>query len=456
MRKSKNLKIIPVLLFASSILLTSCKSGGKKDGLVFYVWGDTVEISLYEKVASEFSKLTGIKVSVQHPSDDYYNNLSISLSSKDNAPDIFFTEAGEFNGHIQSNTLLDLSPYIENGTIDIKTDQNPDGSIELWPINDTYRFDGEKVGSGDYYALIKDWSTDFVLWYNKDHIDQYNEENDLEEGDDDFMEYPSETVPMSWNQFLDMSKKLTKTNRYGTMLDRVPYKHVFEWIQMSGSSPWIDNKYFNSTDPNVYKAFKFFKDLQVGDKASAPLSTATSAIGSGNAFANGQLSFAFFGNWAYSSYNWDSVSFNIGICPPPVNKSNPKEKDTYAASASMVALSVYKKSKMKDEAAQFINYYMSEGQKVMANKGFNIPGNKLIANSDIFLRPDDAFLGKINKYFLNIAEKYSHSLEFNSYLTQETVEAAMQKHLSVHFLNPNQKDLQTVLNDIADEIKKKI
>ena len=450
-----NKKLLP-LLFASTSLLASCGSTSSRDYLVFYVWGDTVELSLYEKIASNFEKETNIKVQVQAPASEYYQNLNIAFSSKNNAPDIFFTEAGEFNGHLSSDKLLNLTPYIESGELDIKSNSNPNGKIELWDINDTYRYDGTNFGSGDYYALIKDWSSDFVMWYNKDHINEYNKENDLEEGDDGFMEYPSETIPMSWDTFMDMSYKLTKTNRYGTMLDRVPYKHVFEWIQMSGSSPWIDGKYFNANDPNVYKAFEFFQNLQVGNKASAPLSTSTSAVGSGNAFANGNISFAFFGNWAYSSYNWDSVGFNIGICPPPVNKKNPKEKDTYAASASMVSLAIANQSNMKSEAIEFLNYYMDEGQKVMANKGFNLPGNKLVAKSDTFLRPDDAFLGKINSYFLNIGEKYSHSIEYNSYIPQESVESIMQKHLSIHFNNPNQLDLQTVLNNIASEIKKEI
>ncbi|MGM9873576.1 MAG: extracellular solute-binding protein [Bacilli bacterium] len=448
--RKTSLALLPLLL------LTGCKSQSSRDYIVFYVWGDTVELSLYERIARNFTNETGIKVQVQAPASDYYNNLNISFSSKNNAPDIFFTESGEFNGHISSRKLLNLTPYIESGDLDVKTTSNSNGEIELWDINDSYRYDGSNYGVGDYYALIKDWSTDFVVWYNKSHIDEYNLENDLEEGDDGFMEYPSETIPMSWDEFLDMSYKLRKTNRYGTMLDRVPYKHVFEWIQMSGSSPWIDGTYFNSGDPNVYKAFEFFQNLQVGSKASSPLATETTAISSGNAFANGNLSFAFFGNWAYTAYNWDSVDFEIGLCPPPVNKSKPKQSDTYAASASMVALGIYKDSSHVDDAIEFLNYYMTKGQKTMASKGFNIPGNKKVASSSDFLTSEDALLAKINNYFYNIANNYSHSLEFNRYIPQESVEAIIQKHLSVHFNNPTQLTLQEVLNNIASDIRKEI
>ena len=51
----------------------------------------------------------------------------------------------------------------------------------------------------------------------------------------------------------------------------------------------------------------------------------------------------------------------------------------------MVALAVNGNTKMKDEAVSFLNYYMDKGQKFFATKGFNLPGNKLVAESDLYL-----------------------------------------------------------------------
>ena len=48
---------------------------------------------------------------------------------------------------------------------------------------------------------------------------------------------------------------------------------------------------------------------------------------------------------------------------------------------------------------------------------------KKVASSNDFLTSEDALLAKINNYFYNIASKYSHSLEFNRYLPQESVES---------------------------------
>ena len=439
-------------------LLSACDTTvSTRDYLVFYVWGDNAELAAYEKIAADFEKETGITVRVQPATGDYYDNLNISFSSKDNAPDIFFTESGEFLAHMASGKMLDLTPYIENGKLDVKTQANADGTIELWDVNNAYRYDGQTVGQGSYYALIKDWSPDFVMWYNKSHIDEYNEENGFSEGDEGFMAYPSEDVPMTWDAFLDMACKLRKANRYGTMLDRVPYKHLMEWIQMTGASTWTgDNQFFNSGDPNVRKAFQFFVDLQIGDKASAPV-IGPSGVGSGEAFANGNVSFVFYGSWAYSTYAWDSVGFEIGYCPSPVpakeDGSALTAADAYAGSCGMIALAVNNESGMKEEAVQFLNYYMTKGNEYLAGKGFNIPGNKAVANSDAYRNPEDSLLAQINQYFLNVANNHTHAIVYNKYIGQETIEDIVGKYMSAYLANPSSTTLDKVMENIAEELR---
>lgn len=456
--KNKTIKSL-VLGAVSLIALVSCGKTTKRDHLIFYVWGDNTELASYEKIARDYEAETGIKVEVQLATGNYYENLNISFSSKDQAPDIFFTESGEFLSHLASNKIMNLEPYIQSGALDVKTNSNSDGKIELWDVNSAYQYDGKNVGKGVHYALIKDWSPDFVMWYNKSHIDEYNKENNFKKGDAGYMEYPSKDVPMTWDEFLDMSYKLRKENRYGTMLDRVPYKHLMEWIQMTGSSTWIDNKYFNNEDPNVYKAFQFFSDLQIGEKASAPIIGPT-GVGSGEAFANGNISFAFFGNWAYSTYSWDNAGFEIGYCPSPVpahtDGSALTSADAYAGSCGMISLAVYKDTTLPDEAISFLNYYMTKGNEYMASKGFNIPGNKLVANSDTYKNPENAELAEINQYFLNVANNYTHPIVYNNSIGQDTFESILGKHISDYLSNPKGTTLQAVLDKIATDVRREI
>ena len=450
-----------VLATMSLISLAGCQQPvEKRDHLVFYVWGDSSEQACYEKIAADYEKETGFHVEVQVATGAYYDNLNILFGSAKNAPDIFFTESGEFLSHLASNKIMNLTPYIESGDLDVKTAANDDSSIELWSVNDAYRFDGDKVGTGDYYALIKDWSPDFVMWYNKSHIDEYNAENNLVEGDEGFMKYPDRNIPMTWDEFLDMSHKLRKQNRYGTMLDRVPYKHLMEWIQMTGSSTWdANNMHFNSKDPNVLKAFEYFVDLQVGEKASSPVVGPT-GVGSGEAFANGNISFAFFGNWAYSTYNWDSVGFEFGYCPSPVpakaDGSALTAQDQYYGSCGMISLAINNETTIPEEAVKFLNYYMTKGNEYMATKGFNIPGNKIVANSPTFKNPEDSTLAGINQYFLNVANNYTHPIVYNGYIAQTTAEDIFGKHMSTYLSNPSGESLQSVLDKIAADIDREL
>ena len=153
--KNKTIKSL-VLGAVSLIALVSCGKTTKRDHLIFYVWGDNTELASYEKIARDYEAETGIKVEVQLATGNYYENLNISFSSKDQAPDIFFTESGEFLSHLASNKIMNLEPYIQSGALDVKTSSNSDGKIELWDVNSAYQYDGENVGKGDHYALIKD------------------------------------------------------------------------------------------------------------------------------------------------------------------------------------------------------------------------------------------------------------------------------------------------------------
>jgi multiple sugar transport system substrate-binding protein len=454
-------KILPLVMSAIMSVCVFAGCGGEnkdKDYLLFYVWGDNTDLSWYEQIAADFKVKTGVTVKVDRATGVYYDNLNINLGSRRNAPDIFFTEPGEFLSMISGNRLLNLSPYIQSGAVDIKSADNPDGAIELWDVNNAYRHDGTSEGTGDYYALIKDWSPDFMLWYNKSHIDEYNEANSLTETDAGFMEYPSETVPMTWDEFLDMSHKLTKRSgstvtRWGTMLDRVPYKHLMEFIQMTGEKTFIDGKYFNTNAKGVSDAFNFFAALQKGDKASSP-EIGPSGFGSGEGFANGNVSCVWFGNWGYPTYHWDSLSFEFGIAPPPVPaKGRPlTEDDCYTTSPGMIALGINAGTPLKDEAVSFLNYYMIEGAEFMAAKGFNMPGNKAVAESDTYLYPESAELGRVNRYFLDAALNYTDILEYNRHISQNIVESVFGKNLTSWLKNYNPASLPQVLADIERDI----
>ena len=278
--------------------------------------------------------------------------------------------------------------------------------------------------NGKLYGVIKDLSPDFMLVYNKDHIDEYNRANP-----DMPIEYPSETVPMTWYEYLDLARKMTIKNgddytRYGTLIDYVPIKHLSEWVQQTGSSLYNEdmtglNIVNGEIDPKMKEAFQFLYDLQVSrDGYDAPGKyMATSLINSGDLFNTGNIFSVWYGRWAIPSYKWDLENMNIGFAPPPVpERVYGDERDNYGITSGMISYAMSSRTTKKDKCYRFIEYCMTDGGKIMADIGMNVPGNKTIAKNE-FINVENEKIQKINRYFVDYLEKYTHPIINSPYIS---------------------------------------
>lgn len=437
------LKIFSILVFITIMtgLFYGCGNKEKKklktdDGtanLVYYIWGNDNEIKTAQTIVKNFMAANPkIKIEIERAGGDYYGMLRTRFAGN-NEPDIFLMDSGEITPFLKEGLLLNLENYIK------KSDKLKES--DLWSVNDSYRYNGEKLGSGDLYALVKDWTPDFMMIYNKN---QFKEAG---------IPFPSETDPMSWDEFLNISKKLTIRNsdgtvkRYGTSMDFVPYKHIFEYVAMTGGRMFTDdNKKFNYTDPKVKQAFQYFVNLQKGPDAPAEYTSGSSASVSGERFTSGDVSIVWYGRWAYSAYNWDKVNFEVGIAPPPVPEKGMKP---YSATSGMIANAVSANTQYPDAAWRFVEYYETEGMKEVSKEGFNIPGNKTIATT-LFKNEGNEKTKKVNNFFLNAAENYTHPVEYNPYISQTRFETILGKEISLVF--EGKQDLNTALEKSAKDI----
>jgi ABC-type glycerol-3-phosphate transport system substrate-binding protein len=95
---------------------------------------------------------------------------------------------------------LSLDPYLAKSSV-LKTS-------DLLGINDSWRWDGKKVGQGSYYGITKDWSQDQTIWYNQALLERAG------------ISPLSPTEPITYDQLFTMATKLTtrqggKTLVYG-------------------------------------------------------------------------------------------------------------------------------------------------------------------------------------------------------------------------------------------------
>lgn len=377
----------------------------QKAEIEFYVWS---EKELCEEVAASFKELyPNWTVKVKLATSDYYSSLK-TYSGANIMPDVFYMQPKTITDFCRDGLLLNLSPYLEQGS-DLTVD-------DLWFFNNSYKFntETETLGSGDYYAFVKDFTPEFMMIYNKSHIDEYDQTHDKTLAEEvgyptDDGKYPSATVSMSWAQSEKMCRLLSKFDasgnfiRYGTNVNHEPYVQFGQAVAQMGGTLYDEEGYFNASSSAVVAALNHLKNYMDGDtKSAAPIGSTT--ISDGQGFFNGDISVVFNGRWAFQQYDWMDADFEIGIAPPAM----PEAGQDLTAVTAMVGIAASAETKYPAVAYKFIEYYMTYGQKLLSKKGFNIPGNKTIANKD-YIDTGDQKIDELNKYFLSFVDKLEMS-----------------------------------------------
>ena len=516
--KNKFIKTLVSGVLCLSMLLgvTACGDKGDPNTIRYGVWGSADELALYNEIISGFESLyaeEGYKVKLVPYSGEYYDTIKLEIAGK-NEPDIFFMQGGSVESYIKDGNILNLQPYIEAEY----DDEISFTESDLWAVNDGYRYNETKdvLGEGDLYVLIKDWSPDFAMLYNKDLIDQFDSETgnyskevkqraedklasiseaqykDLEGTKvvgrtlaeivgyptDESGKYPSETIPMSWRQnelmcFLLTVFKLDNQGRetsikevFGTNLDKDALKFAQMYVEMTGASLYSeDGKSFNYSATNsntptaqkIEKAYQHFINYQTGLLASSDVFGATSTSSDTN-FPKGDVAVVWYGRWKCAKPTWQTI--NMGYAPPPtetmgVDANNDDVEDNGNVYCSSVAIghAISSRSKNPDLAYKFLRYYMTVGLRTTLNKGFNIPGNKTIALSDAFQNPSNQRDAKLNKWYTWLAD-YTHPLTFSKYVDNSVPDGYLTTYLksAVNGTRPLSDALRLAGNEINKEI----
>ena len=486
MKFKKHLVVLSLVL--SSLALVAC--GGEDSGfreipgweddkknVMFYTWGSVEENALLQNVIDNFEEKEGnedINVIIVKAGNDYYGDLELKLTGSQ-SPDIVLMKPGYIQPFLKSGAIISLQDYIDNSEVIDKDEM-------IWEANDGYRYNPntKEIGgkNDDIYSLIKDFSPDFVMNYNKNLVDDVVAKvNYPKEGD---TIYPSTTVPMTYSQYIDFAGAMQTADQktMGTCLDNEPYQQLLEWIQQAGGSLYTNNQtkvVDIKNDPACRQAFDYYRMLRdqcidnpvfdpsgstfsMNKTALAITKQSTVQIGTGQ-LKERQAATIFYGRWAYTSYSLDSnASRNVtGFAPPAVpNNLEIKEDTKYAGITAMVGLSISAKSKQKDAAWKFIEYYFTEGQDDLARIGYNIPGNKKVASTTFLNDPSLSERDKeINQFFYDLALNHSFVIEYNRYLSQAVVESfVFAPYLSEYFANSKGKKFDVkAWEDTLDKIQ---
>ncbi|KOU77586.1 ABC transporter substrate-binding protein [Streptomyces sp. MMG1533] len=178
--------------------------------------------------------------------------LNALLSSK-NPPDVVrglgATDAPYFAAR---GLMTDLDPYFAKS----KALQPSD----IAGANDVWRFDGEKQGAGPRYGLAKDYSQDCMIWYRADMFEEAG------------LDLPSETEPLSMDEWLDLGERLTKRKLgkvkvYGMSATGLGPMQQLMWMTASAGGQLIaeDQGSVDFSSPEARKALQWYIDYTKAD-----------------------------------------------------------------------------------------------------------------------------------------------------------------------------------------------
>lgn len=429
----KRLVILLVVMF--SLLLVSCK--GKDDGgdldlndttkqttINFWGWGEAEEVAIFKNLINKFNEENEYNVKVnytQKPSDGYVSSLEQILSGS-RAPDVFLVGDGELKKWATLDFLLPVDNYIKDSTV-IDTNDMWQSSISR------YRFNTKNMTSNSedpLYGLPKDVGPT-VIYYNVDAFKSVGVTTISKSIDDPSITenekrgYNPETkvfnnrIPMTWEECEELSKLLTKSYNSSSPTD---YGYYTNWWfnygwSVGGDVTHLDengNFVFTLGDetsvgvgqdgvtqlPSMRDAFKYFVSLSTSLKIS-PKPNTLNSVGKTNYFSNGKVAMMVDGRWSVVTLRKD-CSFEWDVAPLPKHKNGEQ-----AGHSGSMAYGIWSKSKKPFAAYKFIEFMAGpEGQTALAKTGFNVPNQKSIANTDVFLQKDQ--MPKNSIVFLEAAE----------------------------------------------------
>lgn len=279
---------------------------------------------------------------------------------------------------------------------------------------DSYRYDGDKTGSGDLYALPKDASV-FAYAYNKDLFDEAG------------LDYPDPENPYTYDEFVEVCKKLTKDTDGDGEIDQwgCGFANAFmlqPFVWSNGASYLSDDHKTVTVDtPEFKEALQKYVDLTV-DLGLTPTVEQDASLGVYQRWLAGQEAFYACGTWDVAAFmDKETFPFNWDLCAYPTLSTG--KSMTWLGT---VGFCVSAKSKNKEEATELVSYLCTDdaGQKQLSGieggQSIQLPNMKDLADGEFMTAIEDgtlAFPSNVNVFFnyLQGTDKYEGRFQETTY-----------------------------------------
>jgi multiple sugar transport system substrate-binding protein len=336
-----------------------------------------------------------------------------TMLASNNPPDIAFGNAVGSANFNARGLATDLTPYLEASEV-LRED-------DLQPVNDGFRWDGTKAGSGPLYGIVKDWSQDNALWYNTALFDEAG------------VEYLSDTEPVTYDELLEIAKKLTvsadgTTEVYGLGMEWAwsLYGPISAMVMQQGGSLFNDDlSEIDFTSDAAQRALQWFVDYGqsgVGATSLNPLPDGSDY----STFAAGRMGMSQDGYWFGGNFAGDDAMKTIRFAPAPTMGDTP-----VAMSFGGAGLWIPERAEDKDAAWKFMEYFMAgPPAEARAASGWGLPSLKSLAD----LMPQEQEYQKQAFQVVQSQLEFTKPLPDSPYvsagLLQDTIDKFLQKAIS--------------------------
>jgi len=348
------------------------------------------------------------------------------------APDIFRINGIGAPYWINKGLLMDITSKLEE-SIDMD---------DLFLVNDMFRWDGETQGKGPYYGMVKDWSLDFMYYYNRDALEEAG------------IPLPSDDEPLTFQEFTDMVNKAVifkdgKVERYGWGYTDDEFNGYFMYLLASkGKLLFKDNgTKLNIEDPDVRALFKWwFDEAKVHHAMHNPLDPA--ADWDGPLFQVGRVVVQWDGYWFGPIINegGEIPPDSFGCAPAPMYGS-----ERVNATGGGTGYVISSSTENFDAVWKFYEYYMLGDEAIKrAESGWGLPARQ----SMIKYVPQET---DFDKYRLEQVQKelpYQIVLQFTPYLRDSALISCYNQQMEPAL--KDRIDFDTALENLAEQVNSMI
>jgi len=392
--------VLPGRLVAT--LASGCSGGGKT---TLTIMGNTPSEITVDDVAEFEAKHPDVKIKFVTVT----TTLLTAMFAAGNPPDVVRDQGVPNTPYLVKRGLAEnLDPYFAKSAV-----LAPD---KLAQVNDTWRYDGKEQGKGPRYGLAKDYSQDAMAWCNTKVFD------------DAGVDPPSTTDPMSYDEMLDLGKRLTK--RSGAKYTRYGVNPPFDvsltagFLNMVASSGGaIFNDDFSKVDfsaPEPLAALEWYLKYaaaKVGPTVARPF-----PAGAWPPFDGNQLAMLGYGYWFSGEIATDpKIQGTMRFIPAP-QFGPTRVSPCFSASGHWIPA----KAKHKAEAWAFFEHYFGGPPAARrAESGWGLPGITAL----------NAKLPRAKPYqrqALDVQDKeFSHYsvLKFSPYISLSAIDASVSQEL---------------------------